>query len=92
MQSPGSVRMTDQVGRQLGHREHVDQVEVQLHIGDPGAAAARAQQLPGPGAARARVVLPVGGHRNPGWPCAAESPRAASWPGGLVIGGSIRSL
>jgi hypothetical protein len=31
--------------RQLGHREHVDQVEEQLNVGDPGGAAPLAQKV-----------------------------------------------
>jgi hypothetical protein len=39
----------EQVMRQLGHREHVDQVEEQLDVGDPCRTRPRAQQVKRPG-------------------------------------------
>jgi len=47
-----------QVMRQLGHRERVDQVEEQLDVGDPGGTRALAQQIERPGL-RHWVTLPA---------------------------------
>ena len=48
-------RMGQQVVRDLGHREHVDQVEEQLDVGDPLGAGPRPHQVQRPGLAHAEL-------------------------------------
>ena len=70
--TPVQRLVIDQVVRELGDREHVDQVEEQLHVGHAGARPGRAEQVLGPvlaGAAQHRAIMtrrPPGSRSQPG--------------------------